>query len=208
MSSWQGLSRPPIPAQVPRAVARTSRAMTVGDRRDSSHRENALFSAFSTTSALNDKPRAASDNSDEMPAGIEDNFASSPSLGMAGPWHPADSAFPVRVKMLKPPYARIAIQPHRRSSRLSAFICLQKNPERPDTGRRGGRRPTIHALMFAYGDAPLLSLQICAISPSSWFGLFGPLIPAHVATSGPHDCRLPIEWSPGEGLTTGMLTPK
>ena len=25
---------------------------------------------------------------------------------------------------------------------------------------------------------------------------------------GPYDCRLPIEWSPGEGLTTGMLTPK
>ena len=85
-------------------------------------------SAFSANSALNDELRAAPDNNDEMPAGIEDNFASSPSLGMAGPWHPADSAFPVRVKMLKPPYARIAIQPHRRSSRLSAFIRLQKTP--------------------------------------------------------------------------------
>ncbi len=59
-----------------------------------------LFFAFSANSTLNDELRAAPDNSDEMPAGIKDNFASSPPHGRAGPWHPADSASPVRVKML------------------------------------------------------------------------------------------------------------
>ena len=49
---------------------------------------------------LNDKLRAVPDNSGEMPAGIKDNFASSPTHGRAGPWHPAASGFPVRVKML------------------------------------------------------------------------------------------------------------
>ena len=36
-----------------------------------------------------------------------------------------------------------------------------------------------------YGDAQILSLQICAISPSSWHGLSGPPIPAHAAKGGP-----------------------
>ena len=36
-----------------------------------------------------------------MPAGIKDNSASSPPHGRVGPWHSADSAFPVRMKMLE-----------------------------------------------------------------------------------------------------------
>ncbi len=55
-------------------------------------------SAFSANSVLNDKLRAAPDNSNETPAGIKDNFASSPPHGRA--MAPADPAFPVRVKML------------------------------------------------------------------------------------------------------------
>ena len=55
---------------------------------------------FSATSALNDELRAAPDNSDELPAGIKDNFASSPPHGRAGAWHSAYSPVPVRVKML------------------------------------------------------------------------------------------------------------
>ena len=38
---------------------------------------------FSATSALNDELRAAPDNSDELAAGIEDNFASLPPHGRA-----------------------------------------------------------------------------------------------------------------------------
>ena len=54
--------------------------------------------------------------------------------------------------------------------------------------------------LFGYDDAVLLSLQVCAISPSSWFGVSGPPVPAHVATNGPdkpcHEIRGLTEDSP------------
>ena len=53
---------------------------------------------------------------------------------------------------------------HRRSSRLSAFIRLQKTLERPDTGRRGGRIPVIHALVGIRRRPTIIASGICHFS--------------------------------------------